>query len=105
MIYKLFIFFVKKVIGINVKGEINVWFLLKYWYGFELGVGFLLQFGSLSVQLFYDSFDDKQIKRGFEIRIRREWEKRFVSIFFLVEICNLYLIRLLGDVVKGFFVK
>lgn len=105
MIYKSPTLFVKKVIGINVKGETNVWLSPKHRHGFELGVGFSLQFGSLSVQLFHDSFDDKQIKRGLEIRIRRKWEKRFVSIFLSVEICHLYLIRLLGDVVKGFLAK
>ena len=105
MIYKSPTLFVKKVIGINVKGETNVWLSPKHGHSFELGVGFSLQFGSLSVQLFHDSFDDKQIKRGLEIRIRREWEKRFVSIFLSVEICNLYLIRLLDDVVKGFLAK
>ena len=72
--------FEKKVIGINVKGEPNVWLSPRHRHGFELGVGFSLRFGSLSVQLFHNRFVDKQIKRGHEIRIRTNWEKRFVSM-------------------------
>ena len=73
--------FKKKVLGINVKGETNVWIAPKHRHGFEMGVGFSLRFGSLGVQLFRNRFDDKQIKRGLEIRIRKKWEKRFVSVF------------------------
>lgn len=73
--------FEKKVIGINVKGETNVWLEPKHRHSFEVGVGFTLRFGSLSVRLFHKRFDDKQIKRGSFIRIRNKWEKRFVSIF------------------------
>lgn len=76
--------FEKKVIGINLKGETNVWLVPKHRHSFEVGVGFSLRFGSLSVQLFRDSFDDKQIKRGTGIRIRKKWEKKFVSISFNV---------------------
>ena len=79
--------FEKKVIGINVKGEPNVWLSPRHRHGFELGVGFSLRF----VQLFHNRFDDKQIKRGSEIRIRTNWEKRFVSVFLSVETCNLYI--------------
>ena len=73
--------FEKKVIGINVKGETDVWLAPKHWHSFELGVGLTLRFGSLSVQLFHNRFDDKQIKRGLEIRITRKWQRRFVSVF------------------------
>ena len=89
--------FKKKMIGINVNGETDVWLSPKLRHSFELGVGFSLRFGSLRVQLFQNRFDDKQIKRGLEIRIRRTWETELVSIFLSVEICN---IRLLGDVVN-----
>lgn len=75
--------FEKKVIGINVKGETNVWLTPKHRHRFEVGVGFTLRFGSLSVGLFHKRFNDQQIKRGSFIRIRNKWEKRFVSISIL----------------------
>lgn len=70
-----------KVIGINTKGVTDVWLAPKHSDGFEMGVGFTLRFGSLHVQLFHDRLDDKQIKRGLEIRIGKKREKRFVSAF------------------------
>ncbi|XP_078363157.1 uncharacterized protein LOC144647255 [Oculina patagonica] len=78
--------FEKKVIGINVKGETNVWLTPKHRHRFEVGVGFTLRFGSLSVGLFHKRFNDQQIKRGSFIRIRNKWEKRFaieVPVYFL----------------------
>lgn len=73
--------FEKKVVGINVKGETNVWLAPKHRHSFEVGVGFTLRFGSVSVQLFHNSFNDKEIKRNSVIRIRNKWQKRFVSFF------------------------
>ena len=73
--------FEKKVIGINVKGEADVWLAPTHRHGLEVGVGFTMRFGSLNVQLFHNSFDDNQIKRGRGIRIRKKWRNRFVSVF------------------------
>lgn len=87
--------FEKRVIGINVKGEADVWLAPTHRHSFEVGVGFTLRFGSLSVQLFHNSFDDNQIKRGRGIRIRKKMAKE-------------NLIRLLSDVVnwgQGFLAK
>ena len=73
--------FEKKVVGINVRGDTDVSLAPKHRHNFEVGVGFILRFGSLSVQLFHNRFDDKQIKRSREIRIRTTWQKSFVSVF------------------------